>query len=104
MFNLTDLRMHIHDDYVDLGLTPVFSVNYEEIDERFLPFQPLPNEPYYPNPKEGGFNTFFLEQLGESGQYLQSRRPGFQWQDFIWDQLKIFLNEAGGFIGFILGM
>lgn len=85
MFSLTDLKMQIHDNYLDLGLTPVFKVHYDKIDERFLPFRPIKNEPYYPNPKEGGFNTFFLEQLGVSGEYLQSRRPNFQWEDFIWD-------------------
>jgi hypothetical protein len=104
MFSLTDLKMQIHDNYLDLGLTPVFKVHYDKIDERFLPFRPIKNEPYYPNPKEGGFNTFFLEQLGVSGEYLQSRRPNFQWEDFIWDQLKIFLNTMGGFIGFIFGL
>jgi hypothetical protein len=70
MFSLTDLKMQIHDNYIDLGLTPVLNVTYEKIDERFLPFRPIANEPYYPNPKEGGFNTFFLEQLGMNGDYL----------------------------------
>jgi len=61
MFSLTDLNLQIHDNYIDLGLTPVFNVTYEKIDERFLPFRPVKNEPYYPDPKQGGFNTFFLE-------------------------------------------
>lgn len=61
MFSLTDLRLKIHDNYMDLGLTPVFKVKYEKIDARFLPFRPINYEPYYPDPKKGGFSTFFLE-------------------------------------------
>lgn len=103
MFSLDNLTMAIRDNYMDLGFTPEFRVHYELVDERILPFRAIKNEPYYPNPREGGFSTFFLEQLGEAGQYLQSRRPNFQWQDIIWDQLRIFLNSAGGLIGFIFG-
>ena len=85
MFSLTDLTMHIHDNYMDIGLTPVFKVNYEKLDARFLPYEPIRREPYYPNAKKGGFSTFYLEQLGENGEHLTSVRPNFEWSDFIWE-------------------
>ena len=103
IFSLTDLRLNVHDNYLDVGATPIFKVDYEKLDERFL-FSPIHDEPYYPTPKSKNFfSTFFLEQLGADGEYLQSIRPNFQWQDMVWDQLRIFFKQVGGLVGFLLG-
>ena len=67
MFDLTDVRLNIHDNYLDVGATPVLNLDYATLDERFL-FEPIHDEPYYPSPKSKNFfNTFFLEQLGADG-------------------------------------
>lgn len=47
IFNITDLTMAYHENYLDIGVTPVFHPIFEEIDERFLPFIPIDDEPFY---------------------------------------------------------
>lgn len=101
IFNITDLTMAYHENYLDIGVTPVFHPIFEEIDERFLPFIPIDDEPFYLAENKGGFTTLFLEQLGEKGEYLQSRKPDFDWTEFFWDQMKLFLKEAKGWIKFL---
>lgn len=79
LFNLTDLKMTIHDNYLDLGLTPVFKVNKTMVDERFLSFEPITYEPITQTSYESNFNTFLLEHLANSGEFVEIKKSELEW-------------------------
>jgi len=77
LFTLSDLTLKYHDNYLEAGLTPTFKPITEDIPGVYERFVPMKDEPFYAPDKQGGFTTFFLEQLGEDGAYLESLKPGF---------------------------
>ena len=100
LFTLSDVTLKYHDNFLEAGLTPTFKPITEDIPGVYERFRPIADEPYYAPDKQGGFTTFFLEQLGEDGAYLESLKPGFQWMELFWDQFKIFLRESKGWFFF----